>query len=67
MDNYSKIIDLNQKLILRKFEVFYQKNKKNPFNKEELYKYMGKDQKLNFSIYVEYLYFIKSKINGKLD
>lgn len=65
MDNCSKIIELNQKLMLRKFEIFYQENKKNPFDKEKLYKYMKQNPNLNFSIYVEYLLFIKNIINGK--
>lgn len=67
MDNYSRIIDLNQKLILRKFEIFYKTHKDFPFDKEKLYKYMKKDLNWNFSIYVEYLLFIKNKIDGKLD
>ncbi len=62
MNNYSKILELNKRLLLRKFELFYNKNKKDPFNKEKLYKYLDKDIKFNFSIYVEYLIYIKDKI-----
>jgi len=68
MNNFAKIAKLNRQLIYRKFALFYEQNAWiNPFHKDKFYEFMNIDKDQNFSLYVEYLFFLKKRIDGQHD
>ena len=68
MNNFVKIAQLNRELIYRKFTLFYEQNSWiYRFDRDKFYEFMNIDREQNFSMYVEYLSFLKKKIDGERD
>lgn len=68
MNNFVKIAQLNRELIYRKFTLFYEQNSWiYRFDRDKFYEFMNIDREQNFSMYVEYLFFLKKKIDGERD
>jgi hypothetical protein len=68
MNKFSKIILLNEQLIQLKFEKFFDENKNEEkhFNRKKFYEFILLDSNQYFSIYIEYLSFVKHKLDEQL-
>ncbi len=68
MNNFWKIALLNKEIIYRKFKIFYEENYPNEiFNKEKFYNFMKIEIGKSFSLYVEYLFFVKNNKDDKFN